>query len=68
MMLAEPEHIEAHAIGELDLLEDVSEGLVDIDWLAGLWIAPGLDEGISAELHESPRQRALFGAGDGMLA
>ncbi len=52
MMLAEPKHIEADAIGELDLLDDVGEGLVDIDRLAGRRIAPGLDECISAELHE----------------
>ena len=68
MMLAEPEHIEADAIGELDLLDDVSEGLVDIDRLAGRGIAPGLDEGVSAELHEGPRQCALLGAGGAMLA
>jgi hypothetical protein len=52
MMLAEPEHIEADAIGKLDLLDDVSEGLVDVDRLAGHGIAPGLDEGVGAELHE----------------
>jgi hypothetical protein len=58
MMLAEPEHIEADAIGEFDLLEDVCEGLVDIDRLARRGIAPGLDEGVSAELHKGPRQCA----------
>ena len=51
MMLAEPEHVEADAVGKLDLLENVGEGLVDIDRLAGRGIAPGLDEGVSAELH-----------------
>ena len=68
MMLAEPEHIEADAIGELDLLDDVSEGLVDIDRLAGRGIAPGLDEGVSAELHESSKTRALRTARGVMLA
>jgi hypothetical protein len=51
MMLAEPEHIEADPIGKLDLLDDLSEGLVDIDRLAGRGIAPGLDECVGAELH-----------------
>jgi hypothetical protein len=51
-MFAEPEHIEADAIGELDLLESIGETLVDIDRLAGQRVAPGLDEGVSAELHE----------------
>ncbi len=55
MMLAEPEHIEADAIGKFDLLDDVSEALVDIDRLAGRGIAPGLDEGVSAKLHESSK-------------
>ena len=54
MMFAEPEHIEADAIGKLDLLEDVREGLVDIDRLARRRIAPGLDKGLGAELHEEP--------------
>ena len=62
MMFAEPEHIEADAIGELDLLEDVGEGLVDVDRLAGRGVAPGLDEGVSAELHEGPRLGALRSA------
>ena len=51
MMLAEAEHVEADAVGELDLLEHVGEALVDVDRLAGLRIAPGLDEGVGAELH-----------------
>jgi hypothetical protein len=54
-MFAEPEHIEPDAVGKLDLLDDVSEGLVHIDRLARRGIAPGLDEGVSAELHERPR-------------
>ncbi len=52
MMLAEPEHIEADPVGKLDLLDDVGEGFVDVDRLAGRGIAPGLDEGVSAELHQ----------------
>jgi hypothetical protein len=68
MMFAEPEHIEADAVGEFDLLDDVSEGLVDIDRLARRGIAPGLDEGVSAELHEGSRRHALLGAGRAMLA
>jgi hypothetical protein len=67
MMLAEPEHIEPDAIGEFDLLQNVGEGLVDIDWLVGHRIAPGLDEGVSAKLHQGPRQCALLGAGGAML-
>ena len=35
MMLAEAEHVEADAVGKLDLLDHISEGLVDIDRLAG---------------------------------
>ena len=58
MMFAEPEHIETDAIGELDLLDEVSESFVDIDGLASRGIAPGLDEGVSAKLHEGPRQCA----------
>jgi hypothetical protein len=53
MMFAEPEHIEAHAVGKLDLLDDVGEALLDIDRLAGARVAPGLDESVSAKLHES---------------
>ena len=65
MMFAEPEHIEADPIGELDLLDDVSESLVDIDRLAGARVAPGLDEGVSAELHEDlDRSRFSRGRGD----
>ena len=50
MMFAEAEHVEADAVGELDLLQDVGEALVDIDRHAGSRIAPGLDESVSAEL------------------
>ena len=35
MVLAEPEHIEADAVGQLDLLQDIGEAFVDIDRLAG---------------------------------
>jgi hypothetical protein len=31
--------------------DDVGEGFVDVDRLAGRRIAPGLDEGVGAELH-----------------
>src|SRR5208282_1792331 len=68
MMLAEAEHVEADAIGEFDLLHDIGEALVDIDRLARSRIAPGLDDSVGAELHERPRQRALPGAGEAMLA
>jgi len=44
MMLAEAKDVEADPVGELDLLQDVGEALVDIDRLAGSRIAPGLDE------------------------
>jgi hypothetical protein len=53
MMLAEAEDVEADPVSELDLLQDIGEALVDIDRLAGLGIAPGLDESVSAELHEN---------------
>ena len=68
MMLAEAEHIEADPVRELDLLDDVREGLVDIDRLAGRGIAPGLDEGVSAKLHEVPRLHAPRGAGKTIVA
>ena len=68
MMLAKAEDVEADTIGELDLLQDIGEALVDIDRLARAWVAPGLDERVSAELHGRPRQHALLDAGDGMLA
>jgi hypothetical protein len=51
MMLAEPEHVEADAVGELHLLEDIGEGLVNADRLAGLRIAPCLDKSVDAEFH-----------------
>ena len=68
MMLAEAEHVEADPIGEFDLLHDIGEALVDIDRLARPRIAPGLDESVGAEFHESPRQRAIPVAGEAMLA
>ena len=52
VMFAKPEHIEADAVGELDLLQNIGEALVDVDRLAGALVARGLDEGVSAELHE----------------
>ncbi len=55
VMLAKPEHVEADAIGEFDLLQDIGEALVDVDRLPGRGIAPGLDKGVSAELHQGPR-------------
>ena len=55
-MLAEAEHVEADAVGELDLLQHIGEALVDIDRLAGQRIAPGFDEGVGAELHEDSRE------------
>ncbi len=67
MMFAEPEHIEADTVGKLDLLQNVGEAFVDVDRLAGRGIAPGLDEGVSAKLHERPRRHALLGAGGAML-
>ena len=68
MMFAEPEHIEADAVGEFDLLDDVGEAFIHIDRLAGGGIVPGLDESVSAELHEGSRRHALLGAGRAMLA
>ncbi len=68
MMLAEAEHVEADPIREFDLLHDIAEALVDVDRLARPRIAPGLDESVSAELHESPRQRAIPVAREAMLA
>ena len=68
VMFAEPEHVEADAVGEFDLLQEIGECLVDIDRFASARVAPGLDEGESAELHEWPRQYALLGAGGAMLA
>ena len=56
VMLAEAEHVEADAVGELDLLQHVGEAPVDIDRLARHGIAAGLDEGVSAELHEDSRE------------
>jgi hypothetical protein len=67
-MFAEPEHIEPDAIGQFDLLQNVGEALVHVDRLAGRGIAPGLDEGVSAELHERPLPRTLLGARGAMLA
>jgi hypothetical protein len=52
MVLAKAEHVEADTVGELDLLQDVGEALVDIDRHAGQGVAPGLDEGVGAELHQ----------------
>jgi hypothetical protein len=67
MMFAEPEHVEADAVGKLDLLQNIGEAFVHVDRLPGRGIAPGLDESVSAELHESPRQHALRIARGAML-
>ena len=64
MMLAEPEHVETDAVGELGLLHDVGEALVDVDRLARPRIAPGLDESVDAKLHRGPRERAISRSGD----
>jgi hypothetical protein len=50
-MFAKPEHVEADPVGEFDLLQNIREALVDVDWLARARIAPGLDECVSAKLH-----------------
>jgi hypothetical protein len=63
-MFAEPEDIEADAIGEFDLLDDVSERFVDLDRLAARGIAPGLDEGVSAKLHEGASITTRFSTRD----
>ena len=57
VMLADPEHVEADAVGELHLLHEVGEGLVDSGGLSRPGIAPGLDEGVDAEFHRGPRER-----------
>ena len=64
VMLAEAEHVEADPVGELDLLQNVGEAPVDIDRLARLRIAPGLDEGVSAELHRAKASSANSCRGD----
>ena len=51
MMLADAEHVEPDAVGKLDLLHEVGEGLLEPVRLAGQRVAPGLDEGVDAELH-----------------
>ncbi len=58
-MLAEAEHVEADAVGELDLLQHIGEAPVDIDRLARQRIAAGFDEGVSAELHRGRHQQFL---------
>ena len=68
MMLTKAEHVEADPIGEFGLLDDVGEALVDVDRLARSRIAPGLDESVDAEFHESPRHRAIPVVGEAMLA
>ena len=68
MMLAETEDVEADPVGELDLLQQIGEALVDVDRFAGQRIAAGFDESVSAELHRRPHGRALPGAGRAMLA
>ncbi len=54
MVLAEAEHVESDAVGELDLLQKLGEGLVEVDGLAGLRVEPGLDKGVDAEFHGRP--------------
>ena len=58
VMLAEAEHVEPDPVGELDLLHEIGEGLVETDRLAGRRIEPGLGEGVDAKFHAMPRRRA----------
>jgi hypothetical protein len=50
-VFAKPEHVEADSVGELDLVQNVGESLVDVDRFARDGIAPGLDKGVGAKLH-----------------
>ena len=51
MVLAEREHVEADAVGELDLRHRLGERPLDMDRPPRRRIALGLDERIDAELH-----------------
>ena len=53
VMFAEPEDLEADAVGELDLLQNIGEGLVDTATGSPvlLRIAPCFDKGVDAEFH-----------------
>jgi hypothetical protein len=68
MVLAPAASVSPDPVGELDLLEDIGEALVDIDRLAGLGIAPGLDESVSAKLHKDLDMPRFPVAAEAMLA
>ena len=63
MVLAEREHVEADAVGELDLRHRLGQRALDMDRLTRRRIALGLDKRVDAELHgSSPRGGAGYRA------
>ena len=53
-MLADPEHVEPHLVGEFDLLDQVLQPFGRADGAAGLGTGPDVCKGIEAEIHDSP--------------
>ena len=53
MVLAEREHVEPDAVGELDLRHRLGERALDMDRPPCRRVALGLDEGVDAELHQA---------------
>ena len=68
VMLAEAEHVEPDAVGELDLLHEIGEGPVEADRFARRRIEPGLGEGVDAKFHQSLAGRAVVLRRNGMIA
>lgn len=62
-MLAEAEHVEPDLIGQLDLLEQVTQALLGADGPARLGVGRQFGERVDAKFHEGMRDVGRFDAG-----
>ena len=51
MVLADAENLEAHLVGQFDLLKEITQPLGGVDGLSGRGIGGGFREGVNAEFH-----------------
>ena len=49
MVLAQPEHVEAQLVGQLDLFQQVADALLGRDEAAGARVGRALGEGVEAK-------------------